>query len=68
MLSDSKLNRKLYGKLLDHPLNLQKLCVFHHLSAPVDKLSEVEFCELLNIVPRSKTALEIYRRKNGKDN
>jgi hypothetical protein len=61
-LSQSKLNRRLYGDLLENPINIQYLCPGCHKNRPVDKLSEIEFCNLLNIVPRSRTGLKIWER------
>ena len=65
LFSQSKLNKKLYGELIHHPLNIQKLCYQCHHNMPVDKLSELEFCDKLNIVPRSKCGLLIYNRNNA---
>jgi hypothetical protein len=54
LFSNTKLNRKLYGKLIDHPRNIVYLCEQCHLWKPVPKLTELEFCEKLNIKPKSK--------------
>lgn len=60
--SNSKINRKLYGDLIDNIKNIQYLCYDCHHNKPVDKLSEIEFCRLLKIEPRSKTGKEIWKR------
>ena len=55
--SNTKLNRKLYGKLLDDKRNIQMLCSICHLNKPVKKYTEKEFCEVMGIEVRSKTGL-----------
>jgi 5-methylcytosine-specific restriction endonuclease McrA len=54
LFSNSKVNRKLYGELLDAPENLMLLCESCHLWKPIPKFTELEFCQALNITPRSK--------------
>jgi hypothetical protein len=51
----SKINRKLYGKLIDDSKNIQRLCCECHLNKPVKHFSEKEFCALFGIQTRSKT-------------
>ena len=63
LFSQTKLNKKLYGELIHDPRNIQYLCYGCHHDLPVDKLSELEFCKLLGIEPRSKSAKLIYERK-----
>lgn len=49
--------RKLYGKLLDDPRNIQMACTNCHASHASLELihwSEIEFCKELGIEPRSK--------------
>jgi 5-methylcytosine-specific restriction endonuclease McrA len=62
LLSQSKLNRKLYGDLLDNPKNIQNLCPDCHKNKPIDKLTEIAFCEIMKIIPRSRTGLIIWKR------
>lgn len=55
--SQSKWARKLYGKLLDDPRNLMLVCGDCHASHRNPELphwGELQFCEALQIVPRSK--------------
>jgi hypothetical protein len=61
MMSNSKINRQLYGKLLDNEKNILHVCNGCHLNKDIPKLDERSFCELLSINPRSKTE----RFKNG---
>jgi len=51
---DSKMNHKLYGKLIDNDINIQLLCAYCHINAR--HMTETEFCEKLGIEPRSKAA------------
>jgi len=58
-LSQNKINRGLYGDLLDDPRNIQLVCPDCHCSHASPLLviwSEQEFCDALGIQPRSKTA------------
>jgi len=50
---NSSTNRKLYGRLLDRDENIK--LVSHHHHARMKNIQEKEFCERLNIQPRSKT-------------
>ena len=52
LLSNSKVNRKLYGDLLDHDKNIEYVNHNHHAEMP--NISEIEFCKLLGIEPRSE--------------
>jgi hypothetical protein len=56
LFEDTKINRKLYKKLLDHKLNIQMLCYgcHHGHNGEVLHISEKEFCNLLGIETRSK--------------
>ena len=56
-LSDTRMNRILYGKLLDNPLNVYYLCSVCHLGKSIPKDSELLFCMKLKIKPRSKSLL-----------
>jgi len=67
-MSNTKQNRQRYGDLLDSPINIQHLCYSCHHNEPLDKLSEIAFCSLHNIVPRSKTGKIIYDRIMKFDN
>jgi len=62
LFSQSKLNRRLYGKLIDDPKNIKFLCDDCHLNKPIPKFTEIQFCDALGIVPRSKTGRAIYDR------
>jgi len=46
-------NRELYGELLDDPQNLVPVCCDCHPSA--EHYTEKEFCEIMEIEPRSKS-------------
>ena len=50
--SNSRLNRKLYGKLIDHDKNVKLVNHDCHNSMP--NISELVFCKRLGIEPRSK--------------
>jgi len=62
MFSDSKLNRKLYGDLMDDDRNVMFLCSVCHLNKSIPKYSEIEFCKIMGIKPRSKSGIELYKR------
>lgn len=62
LFSDTLLNRKLYKKLLDNPLNLFPVCSICHLWKPIPKDTEIEFCRKLKILPRSYDGLNIFKR------
>lgn len=51
----TKSNLKLYGSLIHDRRNLQELCYYHHHNAPVKHYSEREFCDMMDIQPRSKS-------------
>jgi hypothetical protein len=54
--------RQLYGDLLDDPRNIQYLCYDCHHNKPLDKLSEIEFCIMLDIEPRSTSGKMAWER------
>jgi hypothetical protein len=56
LFSQTKLNKKLYGKLIDDPRNVMYLCEKCHLWKEIPKFTEIEFCKALGIPARSKTA------------
>lgn len=55
-LSQSKINKKLYGSLIHHTKNCQVLCQNCHHNKPLDKWDEETFCREIGIEPRSKCA------------
>lgn len=57
MFSQTKLNRKLYGKLIDDARNILFLCEKCHSNTRELKYTELQFCEALGITPKSKTGL-----------
>ena len=60
--SQSKLNKKLYKDYIHSEMNIQYLCQNCHLFKPVDKLTELEFCEIIGIEPRSKSGKDKFKR------
>ena len=54
--SQSKWAKKLYGELIHDARNIVILCANCHLNKPIPKWNELEFCNVLGIDPRSKTA------------
>ena len=56
LFPQSKLNKKLYPDYIHDPRNLQKLCYSCHHDKPVAHYSELEFCRVMGIEPRSKEA------------
>jgi hypothetical protein len=56
LFSQSKWAVKLYGNLIHDQKNIVTICLDCHLNKPVPKWSEIEFCNALGIVPRSKIA------------
>jgi hypothetical protein len=55
IFENTKLNRKLYGKLLDNDPNIQYLCEGCHLNDSVDHMGEEAFCAMMDIEVRSKS-------------
>ena len=55
LLSQTKLYKKLYGPLIHHPRNKLLTCEDCHMTKPMPKFTEREFCDALGIAPRSKT-------------
>ena len=76
LFSDSKQNRRLYGKTLDNDLNILLLCYDCHHNKPLRKLTEIEFCNKLNIDVESKVLkskkifnevwYEIHKKRTGR--
>ena len=62
MFSNTKLNRKLYGKHIDRSENIMFVCSVCHLNKSIPKLTEKEFVDILGIGIRSKSG----RYKHGK--
>ena len=62
--SQTKINRKLYGNLIDDDVNLSNM-VCHACHSELRHIDELEFCERLGIKPRSKTAKLIYERNQN---
>ena len=62
--SQTKLNKRLYGDLIHHRLNLCNICENCHMTKPIPKLSELEFCQALKIQPRSK--VETFKKGGDK--
>ena len=58
LFSQSKQNKELYKKYINHTLNIINLCSICHLNKSIPKLTELEFCKLLGIKPRSKELLQ----------
>jgi len=55
LLSQTAIYRGLYPDLIDDPRNTEEWCDDCHLSKPLKKLTEIEFCRMLKIKPRSKS-------------
>lgn len=53
--SQTKLNKKLYGDLIHHYRNTIFLCADCHLNKAIPKFTEKEFCNALQIEPKSKS-------------
>ena len=59
MFEKSKLNLRVYGKeLINHIFNLFHVCLDCHLTKPIPKLDEIEFCLLVGTEPKSKLGKE----------
>ena len=54
LFSQTKENKNKYGDLIHHPYNIMKLCSICHESKEIPKMSEIEFCMVLNIKNQSK--------------
>lgn len=54
--SQTKNNKKLYPDYIHKPQNLIYICAPCHMSKSVPKLTEHEFCDIMGIEPRSKSA------------
>ena len=57
LFPQTRVNRRLYGKLIDAPCNIQHLCLRCHMghNGKVEHISEAEFCAVLGIETRSKS-------------
>lgn len=55
MLSQTAKYKSLYPDFINDPRNIKYLCVDHHLNKSLDKLSELDFCRMMKIMPRSKS-------------
>jgi hypothetical protein len=64
IFSQSKTNRKAYPEYIDHPDNIQFLCYDCHHNKPLDKWSEIQFCEHFGIKPRTKAGMDEWRRRH----
>jgi len=62
LYSQTKLAKKLYPEYIHQPKNLLELCSPCHLNQSIPKLTELQFCELFGIIPRSKSGLFKYHR------
>ena len=60
--SNTKLNRKLYKNFIDRKGNIQLLCYDCHHSKSLDKLTEIEFCEMFGIEPISKSGKQSWKK------
>jgi len=68
MFSNTKVNQKYYGKgnpidgidWLNDPKNIMLLCRSCHDNSKDRKISEINFCRLMDITPRSKTGKIIW--------
>lgn len=47
--SQSKLNIKMYGDLINNPANIMYVCEACHKWKPIPKFTEQEFCDALGI-------------------
>jgi hypothetical protein len=52
----TKINKNLYKDFIHHEKNILKVCSICHLSKPIPKYNEIEFCASMGIMPRSKIA------------
>jgi hypothetical protein len=56
-------NRRLYGKLIDHPANVIWLCYQHHQNGNPPRFTEPQFCRAVGVwPPRSKAWQDEQRR------
>ena len=55
LFSQTKANKKMYGQLIHHELNIMYLCNGCHLNKTVPKMTEKEFCDIMGIEIRSKS-------------
>jgi len=63
--SQSKRNKELYPDFINDTRNIQYVCADCHVGHRSHKLvhwSELAFCEVMGIIPRSKTGLMLYER------
>ena len=65
--SNTKLHRKLYSDYINHPDNIQKVCPNCHIGEAegLIRWDEMQFCENFRILPRTKTGILTYARKNN---
>ena len=63
--SQSKFNRKVYPDYIDDLRNIQFTCSdcnSSHASPFLKHFNEIDFCKIMNIRPRTKTGMEIWKR------
>jgi len=59
LLSQTKLYKKLYGKLIHDEKNIMYLCNRCHLNKTIPKISEKQFCEIMGIEIKSKSGKKL---------
>jgi len=64
LFSNSKVNRKKYGKLIEHPANKMLISEAHHLWKAVPKYTEAGFCYQVGCEPKTKleSVIKVYNR------
>lgn len=67
LYSQTKQAKKLYGNLIHDRRNILMVCENCHMTKPIPKFTEEEFCNAIGIKPRSKTAKfkEAIRQKSS---
>ena len=59
LFPQNKVNKKLYPDFIHHPKHLLMVHLGNHLNRPMPSLTELEFCKIMGIEPRSKSLRSI---------
>ena len=62
LFSKTKLNKKMYPDYIHDKRNFMYLCNDCHLNKFIPKLTEIEFCEIMGILPRTKSGKTAYNK------
>lgn len=62
LFSQTKINKRLYPDFIHNEKNIIEIDLGCHLNKPIPHISEIEFCILMGIEPRSTSGKIIWKR------